>query len=287
MSREVRSGDGAMEDTAGESSVGGGAGDGQRPSHGSLAENLVVVLDEPQNLVNIAGVIRAMKNMGLRSLRVVNPAEWDAWRITGIAHRSDDVVEAARHFTSLQEALADCVLVVGTSARSRAAQRNYGWARDWAPRLVEATRTGPAAIVFGREDRGLSNEALDLCDGIAIIPTDPGYSSLNLAQACLILCYELFLVDRAEETGELPRGKRWTGHATRAEMEQMFEALEGGLARIDFFNARSPEAVMRIFRTLLARAQPDRQEAGLVAALGFEIQNYLARALQELDRGGS
>lgn len=245
------------------------------------ADNLVVVLDEPQNLVNIAGVIRAMKNMGLRSLRVVNPAEWDAWRITGIAHRSDDVVEATRHFTSLEEALADCVLVVGTSARARAAQRNYGWAREWAPRLLGAARTGPVAIVFGREDRGLSNEALDLCDGVVIIPTNPEYSSLNLAQACLILCYELFLAQGEGDPGELPRGKRWAGHATREEMEQMFQALEGGLARIDFFSARSPEAVMRIFRTLLARAEPDRQEAGLVAAVGFEIQKYLARALQK------
>ncbi|TVR62611.1 MAG: RNA methyltransferase [Gemmatimonadales bacterium] len=243
--------------------------------------NLVVVLDEPQNLVNIAGVIRAMKNMGLRSLRVVNPAEWDAWRITGIAHRSDDVVESARHFTSLQEALSDCVMVVGTSARPRAAQRNYGWAREWAPRLLDAARTGPAAILFGREDRGLSNEALDLCDGVAIIPTDPDYSSLNLAQACLILCYELFLSSGEGDPDELPRGKRWAGNATRDEMEQMFQALEGGLARIDFFNARSPEAVMRTFRTLLARAGPDRQEAGLVAAVGFEIQKYLARALQQ------
>lgn len=244
-------------------------------------DNLVVVLDEPQNLVNIAGVIRAMKNMGLSSLRVVNPAEWDAWRITGIAHRSDDVVEATRHFTSLEEALADCVLVVGTSARPRAAQRNYGWAREWAPRLMAAARSGPTAMVFGREDRGLSNEALDRCDGVAIIPTDQDYSSLNLAQACLILCYELFLARGEGDPGELPRGKRWTGHATREEMEQMFQALEGGLARIDFFNARSPEAVMRTFRTLLARAEPDRQEAGLVAALGFEIRNYLARALQK------
>lgn len=255
------------------------------PGSGGVADNIVVVLDEPQNLVNIAGVIRAMKNMGLRSLRVVNPAEWDAWRITGIAHRSDDVVESAGHFGSLREAVADCVLVVGTSARPRAAQRNYGWARDWAPKLHHAARSGPTAIVFGREDRGLSNEALDLCDGVALIPTDPGYSSLNLAQACLILCYEIFLVDRAGETAELPRGKRWAGHASRAEMEQMFDALQGGLARIDFFNARSPEAVMRIFRTLLARAEPDRQEAGLVAALGFEIQNYLARTLHvEEDR---
>lgn len=249
----------------------------------SLLSNVVVVLDEPQNLVNIAGVIRSMKNMGLARLRVVNPAEWDTWRITGIAHRSEDVVEATEHFERLEDALADCILVIGTSARPRTAPRNYGWARQWAPRILEGARAGPVALVFGREDRGLSNEALDRCDGVAMIPTDPEYSSLNLAQACLVLAYELFLAADASE-GDLPRGKRYTGSATRDEMEQMFQALEGGLARIDFFNARSPESVMRIFRTLLSRAEPERQEAGLVAALGFEIQNYLDR---HLPKGGS
>lgn len=249
----------------------------------SLLSNVVIVLDEPQNLVNIAGVIRSMKNMGLGRLRVVKPAEWDSWRITGIAHRSDDLVEATEHFDVLEDALADCILVIGTSARPRAAQRNYGWARHWAPRILEAAREGTVALVFGREDRGLSNEALDRCDGVAMIPTDPDYSSLNLAQACLVLAYELFLAADASE-GELPTGKRYTGTATREEMEQMFQALQGGLARIDFFNARSPESVMRIFRTLISRAEPERQEAGLVAALGFEIQNYLDRHLPE---GGS
>lgn len=242
---------------------------------------VTIVLDEPQNLVNIAGVIRAMKNMGLSRLRVVNPGDWDPWRITGIAHRTEDLVGAAEHYQRLDEALADCVLVVGTSARARTARRNYGWAREWAPRIVERAREGRVALVFGREDRGLSNEALDRCDGVAIVPTNPDYSSLNLAQACLLLSYEVALA-AGDEAGELPRGKRSTGPAERDQMETMFEALEGGLHRIEFFKGRSPEAVMRIFRTLLSRADPDVQEAGLVQALGFEIQNYLNR----LDRGG-
>lgn len=238
-----------------------------------------VVLDQPRDLVNIAGVIRAMKNMGLSRLRVVNPGDWDPWRITGIAHRCEDVVDATEHFLSLDDALADCVLVIGTSARSRTAQRNYRWARQWAPTILERASKGPVAVLFGREDRGLSNQALDRCDGVAVIPTDPDYPSLNLAQACLILAYELLLAAGEGEGAqwELPTGKRYTGPANREEMELMFRALEGGLARIDFFKARSPENVMRVFRTLLSRAEPERQEAGLVQALGFEIQNYLDR----------
>jgi tRNA (cytidine32/uridine32-2'-O)-methyltransferase len=133
------------------------------------------------------------------------------------------------------------------------------------------------AIVFGREDRGLSNQALDLCHGVAIIPTDAAYSSLNLAQASLILAYEVFLAPTRRGLPALPRGKRTTGPATRQRLETMFRALEGAMDRVEFFHAREAESVMRTFRTLFARAELDQQEAGLVQAMGFEIQKYLDR----------
>jgi tRNA/rRNA methyltransferase len=244
------------------------------PVPGSPLANVVVVLDQPQNLVNIAGVVRAMKNMGLERLRLVRPAEFDAYRITGIAHRCDDVVDRARIVGRLEDALEDCVHVLGTTARARTAHRNYGRPRDLAPTLVARTSQGPVALLFGREDRGLSNEALDLCDGVAVVPTDPGYPSLNLAQAFLILAYEVFLAAEGDP-GSLPTGKRHTRPATREEMERMFTALESGLRAIDFFHARPAENVMRTFRTLLARAEPDSQEAGLVKAMGFGVAKYL------------
>jgi len=242
---------------------------------GSL-RNVIVVLDEPQNLVNIAGVVRAMKNMGLGRLRLVNPAEFDPWRITGIAHRCDDIVESAEVVDSLDKAVEDCVLVLATTARSRTAQRNYGTPRQWAPAVLERAMDAPVAIVFGREDRGLQNRALDRCDGAIIIPTDPSYSSLNLAQAFLLVAYELFLGATADET-PLPTGKRSLGPATRGELEEMFAALETGLHSLDFFKARSAENVMRTFRTLLSRAEPDLHEVGIVKALGFEIRNRIDR----------
>lgn len=239
-------------------------------------DHLVLVLDEPQDLVNVAGVIRVMKNMGIKHLRVVNPAEWDAWRITGIAHRSDDVVEATGHYTALQDALADCTFVVGTSARSRTAQRNYGYAREWAGVLAARASEGErVALLFGREDRGLSNEALDQCDGVAIIPTSPDYSSLNLAQAALVLCYELFMACQGGALPTLPRGKRAVGPVTRERVERMHSALEGALDRVGFFHAREAESVMRTFRTLFSRAELDQHEAGLVQAMGFEIQKFI------------
>ncbi len=249
-------------------------------------DRVVVVLDQTQDLVNIAGVVRAMKNMGLSRLRLVRPAEFDPWRITGIAHRTDEIVNAAEIMDTLEEAVGDCVFVVGTSARARTAHRNYGYARDQAREMLARTERGNVALVFGREDRGLTNEALDLCHGVAIIPTDPDYSSLNMAQAFLVLAYELFLASN-EGLPSLPKGRRSTGPASRERMETMFRALEGGLDRIEFFRARKAESVMRTIRTLLSRAEPDQQEAGLIQAIGFEIQSYLDRLTRRTDDAGT
>jgi TrmH family RNA methyltransferase len=175
----------------------------------SLLQNVVVVLNEPQNLVNIAGVVRAMMNMGLGRLRLVQPAEFDAWRIGGIAHRSEDLVKRAEVFDSLPDAVADAVFVVGTTARARTAQRNYVRPRNVAGTIVERAQAGTVALLFGREDRGLENEALDLCHAAAVIPTTVEHSSLNLAQAVLLLSYEVLLA-AGGEGGPLPRGRRST-----------------------------------------------------------------------------
>ena len=235
-----------------------------------------IVLHEPQDLVNIAAAVRAMANMGLRRLTVVNPAEFDPWRITGIAHRTEHIVESVERAGSLEEALADATYVVGTSARPRTAQRNYRRPRDLAPRILRRAREGNVAIVFGREDRGLSNEALDRCDEVAVIPTAHEYSSLNLAQAVLLIAYEIFLAG-AGEAESLPVGKRSLGPATHAEMEEMFGALEQGLDRVDFFKARKAESVMRTIRTVFGRTTLDAHEARLIRSMGYEVRNRIDR----------
>lgn len=248
-----------------------------------LLSRVAIVLDHPKNLVNIAGVVRVMCNFGLSDLRLVNPDEFDAHRITGIAHRSQEVVESARLFDSLEEALADRTWIVGTTARGRTAGRNYLRPRETAGEIRDRAADGTPALLFGREDKGLDNEALDLCQAVAIIPTDPEYSSLNLAQASLTFAYELFLAADGEAE-ELPEGRRATGPPTREELERMYGALEQGLARIRFFKGtRPPESVMRALRTLISRAEPDQREAGLLAAIGYEIGHYLDRTREGLD----
>ena len=239
-------------------------------------ERIVVVLDHPKDLVNIAGVTRVMMNFGLTRLRLVKPDEFDVWRIGGIAHKSQRITEAVTQHETLEEAVADASFVVGTTARARTAGRSYTRPREVAAQIAERTREGTIAIVFGREDRGLTNEDLDRCHAVAIIPTDPTYKSLNLAQACLLLAYEVFLA-LGEGEGPLPKGRRATRPPTQEELEDTFAALEKGLGAIDFFKSRKPESVLRTLRTLVSRARPDLREARLIAAIGHEIKNKTQR----------
>ena len=238
--------------------------------------NITIVLHEPRNLVNIGGVVRAMANMGLERLTLVDPAEFDPRRITGIAHRTGHIVEYARVASTLEDALAGATYVVGTSARPRTAQRNYRRPRELAARILDRARDGEVAIVFGREDRGLSNEALDRCHEVIVIPTRPSHASLNLAHAVLLVAYELFLAGDGAPP-ELPTGKRSLGPASAAQLEEMYRALAAGLVSIDFFKARKPESVMRVLRTIFGRTTLDAHEARLVRAIGYEMRNRVER----------
>jgi tRNA/rRNA methyltransferase/tRNA (cytidine32/uridine32-2'-O)-methyltransferase len=237
---------------------------------------IVIVLDHPKDLVNIAGVTRVMMNFGLTRLRLVKPDEFDVWRIGGISHKSQRITEVTTLHETLDEAVADASFVVGTTARARTAGRSYVRPREVATQIAERTGEGTVAIVFGREDRGLTNEALDRCHAATMIPTDPAYKSLNLAQACLLVAYEVFMA-LGEGTGPLPKGRRATRPPTQEELEDTFAALEKGLGAMDFFKSRKPESVMRTLRTLVARAEPDLREARLIAAIGHEIKNKIDR----------
>lgn len=241
--------------------------------------NVVVVLNETQDLVNIAGAIRAMMNMGLRRLRLVRPAEFDAYRITGIAHGSDDIVEAAEFYDSLAAAVADSVHVVGTTARRRAAAFVWQHPREAAPEILEFAGRfeGPVALVFGREDKGLSNEDLDLCDRVITVPTDPRRWSLNLAQAVLLVTYELWMAGGAGDR-PLPEPRRRAERLANAEeFAAVFEEVERALDRIDFFKRRNPAMIMRTLRAIARRATLNVREAKLVRAIAFEVQKYVDR----------
>jgi len=242
-----------------------------------ILDRFVVVLNEPQDVVNIAGTARAMLNMGLRRLRLVRPAEFDAYRITGIAHGSEALIEAAEFHESLEEALADAAHVVGTTARRRAPRYVWQHPRAAAPELVAlaGVSEGPIALVFGREDKGLSNEQLDLCDRVLTVPVDPEYPSLNLAQAVLLITYEI--AQAVPEGVALPRPRRYAPLAHPEELRRLFEDWDRALELIEFYKSRNPQSILRTLRAIVRRARLDAREAKLVRAIAIEIRKYLER----------
>jgi TrmH family RNA methyltransferase len=237
-------------------------------------DNIVVVLCRPRKLVNIAGAIRAMKNMGLRRLRLVQPAEYNEYEIEGIAHRSSDVLAATTQYATLDAALADAIYVAGTSARPREAGAWVVTPRVLAPELLARTTDGPVALVFGPEDNGLTNAELDRCHALLAIPTDPAYPSLNLAQAVLLVAYELrqALALPASASRQHPARP-----ADAAQLEGLFDALERVLWGIEFFKAHQAAGMLRTLRGLVHRAEPSVREAALLKAMAMETLNFLRR----------
>ncbi|HYL54187.1 MAG TPA: RNA methyltransferase [Gemmatimonadales bacterium] len=247
---------------------------------------IAVVLHEPQDLVNIAHVVRAMKNFGFRDLRLVQPREYDAYRVEGIAHQTQDVLARVQRFERLDEALADCVRVVGFTARGRSAKRNLQRPREAAREILGESQSGPVALLFGREDKGLSNDALDRCHRVVTIPTSPGYPSLNLGHAVVLMLYELALA-RGDEDRPFKAPRREGPPATAAELERVFADAEVALGVIDFFKTRQAEGVMRTLREVLHRAPLDEREAKLLRAIAIEVVKYgerLARSGLHVDR---
>ena len=228
-----------------------------------------VVLWEPQDPVNIAAVVRAMKNMGVSALRLVNPVPYDPARVETIAHGTRDLVEGIRLFDSLDAALADCVRVAGFTARRRSAKRPPADPRAAAADLVAHAASGPVALLFGREDHGLPNRALDRAHVVVTIPTTD-HASLNLAQAVLLALYELHLAAPAA-TRVLAPPRKDAPPATAAQFEQLFADAERALAALDFFKTRHPGHVMRTVRSLAYRAAPDAREISLVRAMAIEV----------------
>lgn len=234
-----------------------------------------VVLFETQDLVNVAAVVRAMKNMGLSDLRLVNAVPLDAWRIQGIAHDTGDILERTREHASLDDALADCALVAAFTARHRAARWAVSTPREVSDRLLAATADGPVALLFGREDRGLPNEALDRAQVHVTIPTTR-YASLNLAQAVMVALYELHLAAGDATRARKPPRKD-APPPEHAELARFHADAEAALRAIDFFKTRYPEHVLRAVRSLVARADPNARELSLMRAMAIEVVKNLER----------
>lgn len=237
-----------------------------------------VVLHEPQDPVNIAATVRAMKNMGVADLRLVRPAPYEAHRLEGIAHNTRDIIDAIRIFDTFDDAVADCVKLVGFTARRRAAKWRVIGPAEAATELLAASAEGRVAMVFGREDAGLPNEVLDRIHAAVIIPTTE-HSSMNLAQAVLIGLYELHGA-AGDATRVIAPPRKDAPLPTEAQLEQYFGDVERSLHAIEFFKTRQVEHIMRTVRSLTVRAQPDARELSLIRAMAIEVVRYMERLRQ-------
>jgi len=234
-------------------------------------DNIIVVLHRPRDVRNIGAVVRAMKNTGLVRLRLVVPAPFEQADITGIAHRSEDVLARLETLSTLDEALADCTHVVGTSARAHRGQAVRADVRVLAGELRQRAIHGPVALLFGSEDNGLDNDALDRCHELVTLPVNPDYNSLNLAQAVLLLCYEIWMVEAATTTDPIP-----SDQATAGQLEMLFGEGEQALRAIEFFKS-GPAPTMRVLRQITHQAALTPQQAALLTAIAREVQRFLER----------
>ncbi|TQM17773.1 tRNA (cytidine32/uridine32-2'-O)-methyltransferase [Pseudoxanthomonas sp. 3HH-4] len=240
----------------------------------AASARLRVVLVGTQHPGNIGAAARALKTMGLARLVLVAPENYPAEEAYRRAAGADDLLADAAVVATLAEAVADCQLVLGCTARSRRVQLEEHAPRQAAALAVgRAAAGGEVALVFGRERTGLSNEELQLCHAAVHIPANPEYSSLNLAAAVQVLAYELrmALLDGAPATAASPAHPDDVP-ASHAHMEGFFAQLADTLDAIDFHKGRTPDSAMRKLRRLFAKADLNEQEVRLLRGILADAQ---------------
>ena len=226
--------------------------------------NIRIVLIQTSHPGNIGSAARAMKTMGLSDLCLVNPAQFPDPQAEAMASGADDLLAAATVVDSLSAAIADCQIVIGTSARS---QRTLRWVisepRECGVIASQHTGVGKVALVFGRERTGLTNEELELCHQLVHIPSNPDYSSLNVASAVQILSYECRVahLDSAKKLGEASLDEEIV---SAGDMEGFYTQLEKLMIETEFLNPDNPRYLMRRIRRLYGRIQVTRSELNLL-----------------------
>lgn len=226
-----------------------------------------MVLVEPSHPGNIGGAARALKTMGLSQLAVVNPQRFPdpqaEWRAAG----AQDVLQAVQVFHSVEDAIADCHWVVGTSTRSRRIPWPLKAADAVAADILAQPLETRVAVLFGRETNGLSNDELQLCHCHLQIPANPDYPSLNLAMAVQVVCYELF-----KQAGSVTPAAAWDHPpASAAELQGFMTHLEAVLVRAGFLNPRNPGQTMTRLRRLFTRAGMDEKEVQMLRGVLKEL----------------
>jgi tRNA/rRNA methyltransferase len=223
-------------------------------------DNIRIVLVGTLYTGNVGSSCRAMANMGLRHLRLAKPNLQNSWdEGERLAVHATDIMNSREEFGSLEEAVADCIAVVGTTAREGLYRQHVKSPRDLAPDIVSLASQGPVAIVFGREDKGLVNEEIAQCTHLLRIPVSEGYTSINLAQAVLISCYEIFA---ASGSYVPPREK--APPAPQAQKAQLIKNWAEMLLGIGFMKSEQTDHFMQGFQRVFSRGVYTKDDAALL-----------------------
>ncbi len=242
-------------------------------------ENIAVVLHRPHFPENIGAAARAAKNMGLRRLIVVDPLDCDLTRILKMAtHAAEDVVANMEVYDDLGEALRSFQYIIGTTARTGSHRRTVMDPREMARRVVDICRTNHTALLFGPENRGLANRELKYCHALVTIPTSKEFASLNLAQAVMIMVYEIFRAAKDPPETFTPK------LATSFELEAMYEHLRDTLAKIHFVNPENPDYWMRSLRQFFSRIGLQAREVKIIRGICRQIDWYGEKMASEAER---
>ena len=234
-----------------------------------------IVLVEPSHPGNIGAVARAMKNMGLEQLVLVSPRQFPHSEAIARASGADDVLAKAHVVGTVAEAIAGCGLIVATTSRSRDQYFRVADVRDAAERILLESRRGPAAVLFGSERAGLSNEQLEAAHLLISIPASGAYPSLNLAMAVQVVAYELFRA-RGVQVATAPAAGPL---AEPGEMERLYEHLAQVLEEIDFRDrTQGGTHLMARLRRLFQRAALDRNEVNILRGILTAVQSRRRRA---------
>jgi tRNA/rRNA methyltransferase len=248
-----------------------------------MLKNLRIVLVRPRGSGNIGAIARAMKNMGVNELAIVGTARTGSFWARAMAVHGRDILSQAQRYDTIRDAIADCTLVVGTTARSGLYRKHSQTPRELAPAIAAAANNGKVALIFGPEDHGLSNKDIEPCQLLLTIPANPEYLSLNVAQAVVICLYEVYLAALAAPTPmEVQR-------APADDVERLFDRMRRTLLKIGFLDSENPEHMLLAFRRILGRAGLEDKDVRIFTGMFRQIEWYVNdgwKVLEEKERKG-
>jgi tRNA/rRNA methyltransferase len=229
-------------------------------------ENISIILNRPKYPGNIGSVARAMKNMGLSTLIVAEKGPFPAEEMKMMStHFAADIIDNIRYYPEFGDAVADFQYIVGTTARLGSVRGPVMAPREMAEKLVDISQDNRIALVFGSEDRGLTNDDLRYCHGLITIPVSESLKSINLSHAVMIVCYEIFLAGMAKKAVFTPK------LAPSSEIEGMYANVKEVLTEIGFLNPQNPEYFMTHVRRLFSRTHLFSRDVKIIRGICRQI----------------